>query len=311
MHKKGFMVLGLAFCVLLGGCSGGNTKKESKETHTEAQTDRKTEKVTEKDSEMISESNTETDTEKRAETETETDSGKQAETETEKNSETPEIETEKNSERRGTETEKNSERPETETEKNSETPGTETEINSEAHTDTERETDAAGQSEAETVSEDGTEAGQEVDLSDGLFGVFETVTLDGEKVDQNIFAEADLNMVNIWGTFCGPCINEMPDLGELAEEYAEKGVRLIGIIADVREPGNEAAEKIVEATGADYTHLVMSQSLKVNYLGQVQGVPTTIFLDREGKQVGEVCVGAKSKKNWSKLIDEMLEETAK
>lgn len=292
MHKKGFMVLGLALCVLLGGCSGGNTKKESKETHTEAQTDRKTEKITEKDSE--------TDTGKRAETETETDSGKQAETETEKNSETPE-----------TETEKNSEMPEIETEKNSETPGTETEINSEAHTDTERETDAAGQSEAETVSEDGTEAGQEVDLSDGLFGVFETVTLDGEKVDQNIFAEADLNMVNIWGTFCGPCINEMPDLGELAEEYAEKGVRLIGIIADVREPGNEAAEKIVEATGADYTHLVMSQSLKVNYLGQVQGVPTTIFLDREGKQVGEVCVGAKSKKNWSKLIDEMLEETAK
>ncbi len=289
MHKKGFMVLGLALCVLLGGCSGGNTKKESKETHTEAQTDRKIEKVTEKDSEMISESNTETDTGKRAETETETDSGKQAETETEKNSE-----------RRGTETEKNSERR-----------GTETEINPEAHTDTERETDAAGQSEAETVSEDGTEAGQEVDLSDGLFGVFETVTLDGEKVDQNIFAEADLNMVNIWGTFCGPCINEMPDLGELAEEYAEKGVRLIGIIADVREPGNEAAEKIVEATGADYTHLVMSQSLKVNYLGQVQGVPTTIFLDREGKQVGEVCVGAKSKKNWSKLIDEMLEETAK
>ena len=278
MHKKGFMVLGLALCVLLGGCSGGNTKKESKETHAEAQTDRKTEKITGKDSEMISESNTETDTGKRAETETETDSGKQAETETEKNSERP---------------------------------GTETEINSEMHTYIERETDAAGQSEAETVSEDGTEATQEVDLSDGLFGVFETVTLDGEKVDQNIFAEADLNMVNIWGTFCGPCINEMPDLGELAEEYAEKGVRLIGIIADVREPGNEAAEKIVEATGADYTHLVMSQSLKVNYLGQVQGVPTTIFLDREGKQVGEVCVGAKSKKNWSKLIDEMLEETAK
>jgi len=248
MHKKGFMVLGLALCVLLGGCSSGNTQKESKETQTEARTEKKTEKETE----LASETNTEIGAEKHGETETE--------------------------------------------------------INSEKHTETERETGAAGQTEAGTVSQEDTEVS---DLSDGLFGVFETKTLDGEKVDQNIFAQADLNMVNIWGTFCGPCINEMPELGELAEEYAEKGVRLIGIISDVREPGNEAAEKIIETTGADYTHLVMSQSLKVNYLDQVQAVPTPIFLDREGKQVGEVCVGAQSKKNWSKLIDEMLEEVAK
>ena len=50
------------------------------------------------------------------------------------------------------------------------------------------------------------------------FGAFESETLDGEKVTEEIFQQADLTMVNIWATFCGPCIQEMPDLAQLSEE---------------------------------------------------------------------------------------------
>ena len=56
-----------------------------------------------------------------------------------------------------------------------------------------------------------------------LFGHFDAKTLDGEEVTEEIFANADLTMVNIWGTFCGPCIEEMPYLGEISREYEEKG----------------------------------------------------------------------------------------
>ena len=45
---------------------------------------------------------------------------------------------------------------------------------------------------------------------------FETVDIDGNKVSSaDIFSKHKLTMVNIWGTFCGPCIREMPDLEEL------------------------------------------------------------------------------------------------
>ena len=148
----------------------------------------------------------------------------------------------------------------------------------------------------------------ELSAEDGLFGAFETVTLDGDAEDQDIFTEADLNMVNIWGTFCGPCIREMPALGEIAEEYEEKGLRLIGIIADVTEAENETALEIVDYTGADYTHLVLSETLMQGYLSEVQAVPTTVFLDREGKQVGEVYVGSRSKEDWCEIIDGLLEQ---
>lgn len=162
------------------------------------------------------------------------------------------------------------------------------------------------QAEAETGIE--TEAASEKkSAKDGLFGEFKTITLYGEEVDQDIFTEADLNMVNIWGTFCGPCIREMPDLAELSEEYEEKGLRIIGMISDVMTAEHEAATTIVDKTGADYTHLLLSEDLLDSYLWEIQVVPTTVFLDSEGKQVGEVYTGSKSKEEWSEIFDEMLE----
>ena len=46
---------------------------------------------------------------------------------------------------------------------------------------------------------------------------FISTDLDGNAVDNAVFENAELTFVNIWGTFCGPCINEMPDLGELSD----------------------------------------------------------------------------------------------
>lgn len=142
----------------------------------------------------------------------------------------------------------------------------------------------------------------------GFFGIFESVTLDGTEVTQDIFKGADLTMVNIWGTFCGPCISEMPDLGEIADEYAEKGVQIVGIVSDVTDPENEEAKAIVEQTGADYTHIITTKSMLDGYLAGVQVVPTTVFVNGEGKKVGDIYTGAKSKEVWSGIIDELLEE---
>lgn len=173
----------------------------------------------------------------------------------------------------------------------------------------EKDTDQATGAEAAAGTESATN-GQE-SASESLFGTFETLTLDGEKATDAVFEEADLTMVNIWGTFCGPCIKEMPDLGELSREYADKGVQIVGMISDVSAPQDETALEIIEHTKADYTHLILSKDLMKGYLGTVQAVPTTVFVDREGKQIGEAYPGAKSKEDWSSILDEMLELAAK
>lgn len=171
--------------------------------------------------------------------------------------------------------------------------------------ETEGQTQEDSGAKQETEAQKGSDAEQETEEG-GLFGAFETVTLEGETATQEIFAEADLNMVNIWGTFCGPCISEMPELGELADEYEDQGLQVIGILTDVMEAEDETALLIVDETKADYTHLVLSLDLYNNYLSQVQAVPTTVFVDSEGNQVGEVYMGARSKVFWSTIVDELL-----
>ena len=41
---------------------------------------------------------------------------------------------------------------------------------------------------------------------------FESQDLDGNKITSDIFSNNIITMINIWGTFCGPCIREMPEL---------------------------------------------------------------------------------------------------
>ena len=72
---------------------------------------------------------------------------------------------------------------------------------------------------------------------------------------------------------------------------------------------NKKAEaiSIIETTGAAYMHLLPSNSLNKAYLNDVQSVPETIFLDKNGDQIGDRYFGAKNKAEWKKIIDTLLE----
>lgn len=183
-----------------------------------------------------------------------------------------------------------------------------------------KETAAGNETAGETGS--GAEASSDTETASGLtaqevkdFTSFTADTLDGESVTQDIFADYDLTMVNIWGTFCGPCINEMPDLGEIQAEYQDKGFQIVGIVIDVfdrdgtvSEDQLDLAREIVDTTGAAYTHLIPSENLILAKLKDVTAIPETVFVDKEGNFVGKSYLGSKSKEQWIKIIDSMLEE---
>lgn len=148
----------------------------------------------------------------------------------------------------------------------------------------------------------------------GILSSFTTTDLDGNEVTQDIFADYDVTMVNVWATFCSPCLKEMPDLGELHAEYADKNFQVVGLVADaMNQDGTlsdsqvKLAEDIVAETEAAYIHLLPSQGL-YSLLSQATSVPTTLFVDKDGAQVGYAQIGALSKEDWVKLIDEVLAE---
>lgn len=168
----------------------------------------------------------------------------------------------------------------------------------------------SGGSQAE-AAQDG-EEGQEASVS------FEARDMEGNAVTADIFGQSRLTMVNVWATYCNPCLSEMPDLGELAGEYDTADFQLIGIISDVpeivkgvdeekAERAMEEARSLIESTEASYTHLPINASLQKALLADVTAVPTTFFVDGEGKVRGTV-VGARDKESWKELIDALLAE---
>ncbi|WP_458862788.1 rhodanese-like domain-containing protein [Acidaminobacterium chupaoyuni] len=151
-----------------------------------------------------------------------------------------------------------------------------------------------------------------------LFGSFKSEDLEGNAVDESIFSGKKLTMVNIWATYCSPCLREMPELGEIQKEYADKGFQIVGIPIDTLKQDLsydadqvKKAQKAVEKTGADYTHVLPSIDLIRSHLQEVYAVPETVFVDENGVQVGEIYSGAQSKADWEKLIDSLLKEVEK
>ena len=141
-----------------------------------------------------------------------------------------------------------------------------------------------------------------------IYITFEGTDLEGNPVSQDVFSQSRLTMVNVWATYCNPCLNEMPGLGELTAEYDGSEFQLIGIVSDVWEGEDPAlVESLVQETGADYPHLLANDSISQAILSSVSGVPTTFFFDGEGAYLGGV-VGSAEKSAWEELINELLEE---
>lgn len=143
----------------------------------------------------------------------------------------------------------------------------------------------------------------------GSFASFYASTTEGEIVDESIFAKAEITMINVWATYCGPCLNEMPELGELSTEYADGEVQIIGVVIDalgsdgmISQKQIEKSRELVQETKAGYMHLLPSDDLLAAGLGSVYSVPTTFFVDSSGSIVGETYIGAHSKEEWKEII---------
>ena len=146
--------------------------------------------------------------------------------------------------------------------------------------------------------------------SEPIYITFEGTDLEGNPVSQEIFSQSKLTMVNVWATYCNPCLNEMPGLGELALTYDSDDFQLIGIISDVMEGADEKtlqkAADLVAQTGADYPHLLLNESLYTALLKEVSAVPTTFFVNQDG-QILDTVIGAMEKSAWEEQIDALLE----
>ena len=142
-------------------------------------------------------------------------------------------------------------------------------------------------------------------LADGV--EFVTTDMDGNVVTQEIFADYDLTMVNVWATWCGYCIQEMPEFAALKDKLAGNNGNLITICDDASvEP--ELTAMILEASGANFTTLAATHDMYHGILSSVYAFPTTFFIDGSGNMVGEPIVGVPSLENAGEAYYEIFME---
>ena len=100
-------------------------------------------------------------------------------------------------------------------------------------------------------------------------------------------------LLNIWATWCVPCREEMPQLNALQSELGGDGFEVVAINID--KGGPEKAQKFLTETGASDLQAYYDPTGKLFATLKAVGMPTTLLLDPEGKEVGRLVGPA----NWA------------
>ncbi len=86
-------------------------------------------------------------------------------------------------------------------------------------------------------------------------------------------------IVDFWGTWCGPCRNEIPLFVRLKKELGEQGLDVIGL--NYQEPGINEVKRVIEELDINYACAMGTDEVKAQ-VPNFEGFPTTLFIDGEG-----------------------------
>lgn len=129
-----------------------------------------------------------------------------------------------------------------------------------------------------------------------------------DKPDGSSMTSADLKgkvvLLNIWATWCVPCREEMPQLNALQSELGGDGFEVVALNID--KGGPEKAEQFLEETGATDLTNYYDPGGKIFAKLRAVGMPTTLLIDPEGREMGRLVGPA----DWASPEAKALVEAA-
>jgi peroxiredoxin len=112
---------------------------------------------------------------------------------------------------------------------------------------------------------------------------FELASLDGRKVKLSDYRGKAV-LLNFWATWCSPCKVEMPWFVDLQKKYGNDGLVVLGVAMDDSDTPKIA--QFASEMGVNYPVLLGTDKVSEQY-GNVQFLPTTFYIDREGRIIGK------------------------
>lgn len=118
---------------------------------------------------------------------------------------------------------------------------------------------------------------------------------DPAKIALMFPADADLRIVNLWATWCVPCVAEMKDLSEVRNAFRGRGVEIVGVSLDDAIPGGREVrrgkvERFVTGRkiGFPIAYYTGRTPPLLDYYDVSGELPVTLLFDRAGREVGRI-----------------------
>ena len=140
-------------------------------------------------------------------------------------------------------------------------------------------------------------------------GTFTAQDIYGNEVTEAVFSDYDITLVNMMATWCGPCVNEMPDLAQLQKDMSDKKVNIVVVVLDtgageeIDENAVAKAQELAEISDAEMTFMIPDSGYMNGRAANVSAVPESFFVDSNGNIVSEPYVGAKNYDKWMKIVE--------
>ena len=121
----------------------------------------------------------------------------------------------------------------------------------------------------------------------------------GATHDNSVF-KGKVTLLNLWATWCAPCRKEMPELGKLQRELGGADFQVVELSEDLK--GYEASAAFLKQVGAENLTLFADDKAKALDALLAPGLPVTLLLNRDGKEVGRLLGPAPWSSDEAKVI---------
>lgn len=114
---------------------------------------------------------------------------------------------------------------------------------------------------------------------------FSFVGKDGERIDLADF-KGKVVLLNLWATWCAPCVKEMPSLDALQARLGGDGFEVVALSLD--RGGRTVVEPFLAKLGVRNLAMYLDPQSTAMSAFKPRGLPTTMLIDREGYEVGRL-----------------------
>lgn len=150
-----------------------------------------------------------------------------------------------------------------------------------------------------------------------FFKEFSLKLVSGEgEITEDIYKGHKVTVFNGWGPWCAPCVNEMPDLDELNREYADKGLQIIGVVADYYltvgdgDSSDYDAEinSVLDKLNISYPNVLADEAFSNQVVPTMNNAfPCTWAVNENGDVIG-ILSGSNEADVWRDQFDQWLKQ---